>query len=308
MLNKKSEINKIATENPKELIKLSEERYKTEIENIIERVSQKDSCRILLLAGPSGSGKTTSAHILEEGFKKRNIDAEVVSLDNFYLGISQMPLGENGEPDFETVYALDIPLIHRCFTELLENEKTNMPIFDFKNGGRQKEFKEIDIENHGVIIIEGLHAINPVLTDNLPKDSWLSVYISPNSTIFDDKGNECITSRMLRLARSMSRDFLYRNTTASETLKLWTYVIAGEEKYLYKFKNVADIRLKTFHCYEPCIFRDIVLKLLENLPKETENYAYAMRLKNALTEFVPLPLSVVPETSLIREFIEGSRF
>ena len=151
-----------------------------------------------------------------------------------------MPLQENGEPDFETVYSLDIPLIHKCFEELLTKEKTNIPVFNFDIKGRRAKFKEIDIENHGIIIIEGLHAINPILTDNLPVDSWLSVYISPTSYIYEgDK--QILSSRMLRLARRMSRDYLYRNTSAIRTLKLWSSVVKGEEKYLYIFKDIVYI-------------------------------------------------------------------
>lgn len=307
MMNSIDKINRLAQENPLELIALSEEKYKKEIIKIIDRTLENKHCRILLLAGPSGSGKTTTAHILEEGFKKRGVDAEVVSLDNFYLDVLKVPKLENGQPDFETVYALDIPEIHRCFEELLTNEKTNIPIFDFAKKGRA-EYREIDIENHGIIIIEGLHAINPELTKNLPTDSWLSVYISPNCSVIGSDGKKLLSSRMLRLARRMSRDFLYRNTTAAETLKLWTSVTEGEEKYLYCFKSTADILLKTFHSFEPCIFKDIVVKLLENLPLDTENYEYAMKTKNALEQFESLPFSLVPETSLIREFIEGSRF
>lgn len=307
MLNTVTEINALATNDVNKLIEISEKGYKFEIDNIVKTVMEKKSCRILLLAGPSGSGKTTSAHIIEETFKKNGVDAEVVSLDNFYLEASKMPLQENGEPDFETVYSLDIPLIHKCFEELLTKEKTNIPVFNFDIKGRRAKFKEIDIENHGIIIIEGLHAINPILTDNLPVDSWLSVYISPTSYIYEgDK--QILSSRMLRLARRMSRDYLYRNTSAIRTLKLWSSVVKGEEKYLYIFKDIVDLKLKTFHPFEPCIFKDIVVNLLKDLPKDTENYDYAMNLKEALLKFKSLPLSVVPEDSLIREFIEGSKY
>lgn len=308
MLNICSKINELALNNPQELIEISENDYKSEIVSLIERVLGQKNCRILLIAGPSGSGKTTTAHILEENLKNRGVDAEVVSLDNFYLEKNQIPLLENGEPDFETVYSLDIPAINRCFLELLNFEKTNMPVFDFKKGRRNNDLREIDIENHGIIIVEGLHALNPILTDNLPSDSWFSVYISPNAYIYDDFGNEILSSRKIRLARRMSRDYLYRNTNAAETLKLWTSVIRGEEKYLYKFKSTADFKLKTFHSFEPCIFKEIIVNLLKDIPKNTENYDYAMQVKDALEKFVSLPMNIVPDSSLIREFIEGAEY
>ncbi len=307
MLNTTQEINCLAQNDVKTLVKLSEDAYRLQIKDVINKTIEQKDCRILLLAGPSGSGKTTSAHILEEGFKENGVDAEVVSLDNFYLNIDQMPLDENGKPDFETVYSLNIPEIHKCFEELLTREKTTIPIFDFAAKG-VNEYREIDIENHGILIIEGLHAINPILTDNLPTGSWLSVYISPQCSVFGTDGEEILDSKGLRLARRMSRDYLYRNTSAAGTLNLWTSVISGEQKYLYPFKEGAYIKLKTFHSFEPCVFKSIILKLLEDLNPNVENYDEAMKLKNALEGFYSLSQDIVPENSLIREFILGSKY
>lgn len=307
-MNTLSVINRLAKENREELISKSEERYRSEIDRLVSLVAENEKYKIILLAGPSGSGKTTTAHMVKDTFAQRGIIAQVVSLDNFYMTADKMPRLPNGDPDFESVYSLDIPEIHRCFYEIITKDKTSIPIFDFTKGGRLDEPYEIDIHDHGIIIVEGIHALNPILTEHLPNINLLKVYISVNCAVYDDSGKEILSSRKMRLARRMSRDFIYRNTSAERTLKMWTAVIEGEEKYLYRFKETADMRFSTFHNFEPCIFKDIIVKMLEKLPDGTDNYDYAMSLKCGLEQFESLSTSLVPETSLIREFISGGKY
>jgi uridine kinase len=221
--------------------------------------------------------------------------------------MDKMPLQENGEKDFESVYSLDIPEIHRCFNDLITSGKTEIPIFDFKNPLKD-ERHFIDISNGGILIVEGLHALNPVLTNKLDAKNLLKIYISVNRSVLNDKGERLLSSRQLRLIRRMSRDSIYRNTTALSTLKLWTSVVRGEEKYLYGFKDEADIKLVTYHSFEPCVFKNIILKLLKDIPKTADNYDYIMDAKKALEQFVAIDISLVPETSLIREFIVGGTY
>lgn len=299
------QINKMALDDPSMLIKLAENDYKAEIESLAQKIISNNECKIVLLAGPSASGKTTSAHILKDNLLSKKIDCEVVSLDHFYLSGDKLPKQPNGEPDFETVYALDLPLLHSFFAKIVEAGKADIPIFDFTSSRRSKKSHLIKLKPGGILIVEGLHALNPVLTENLPAESTIGVYVSVNMAIKDKNENVVLTGRKLRLARRISRDFLYRNTTAKQTLKFWTAVVKGEEKYLYCFKDIADVQLKTFHSYEPCIFAPIITKALEHLPGDTENYDYAMQLKAGLEKFVPLPFNPVPQDSLVREFIEG---
>lgn len=303
-MNILSDINAAALADPIGLIATAEEAYDNELNRVVEQVLAAGHIKIILLAGPSGSGKTTTAHILRDKLTCRGHKAQVVSLDHFYLAAEKMPRQENGQPDFETVYSLDIPEIHRVFSELITTEATTIPTFDFKTKKRGHSHP-IDISDNGLLIVEGLHALNPILTDRLAADCLFKIYISANQKIYDDEGKTVLSSRQIRLARRMSRDFIYRNTTASETLRLWTAVVAGEEKYLYCYKGTADVLLKTFHSFEPCIFRNIILDLLQGLDPATDNYEYVMRVKRGLERFFPLEPSLVPETSLIREFIEG---
>lgn len=303
-MNILSKINEAALSDPVGLIAGAEEAYDAELNLVAERILSAGHIKIILLAGPSGSGKTTTAHILQDKLTCRGHKVQVVSLDHFYLEAAKMPKLANGQPDFETVYALDIPEIHRSFSELIETGKTTIPTFDFKTKKRGTPHL-INISGNGLLIVEGLHALNPVLTDRLAADCLFKIYISANQRICDDNGDTVLSSRQIRLARRMSRDFIYRNTTAAETLRLWTAVVAGEEKYLYCYKDTADVQLKTFHSFEPCVFRNIILGLLEGLDASADNYDYVMHAKRGLERFVPLEPELVPETSLIREFIEG---
>ncbi len=303
-MNILSKINEAAMNDPVLMIATAEEAYDAELNRAIEQILLNPDTKIILLAGPSGSGKTTTAHILQDKLTCRGRKAQVVSLDHFYLEASKMPKLENGQPDFETVYSLDIPEIHRAFAELIANGVTKIPTFNFK-AKKRDEYISVDISDNGLLIVEGLHALNPVLTECLAGDSLFKIYISANMRILDENNETVLSSRQVRLIRRMSRDYIYRTTSAEETLHLWTSVVAGEEKYLYCYKDTADIQLITFHSFEPCVFRDIILKLLEGLPKTTENYEYVMRAKRGLKRFVSLSPDLVPETSLIREFIEG---
>ena len=299
-----SKINSAAINNPVEFIVDAEKAYDDELKTLAENILAEKCKKIVLIAGPSGSGKTTTAHILRDKLVCKGAFAEVVSLDHFYLPADKMPKLSTGEPDFESVYSLDIPQINKCFDDVIKTGKTEIPTFDFLAKKRDEQPHKIDIKN-GILIVEGLHGLNPVLTDRLDKNSILKVYISANESIFDDEGNKVLSSRQIRLARRMSRDFIYRDTSAIKTLKLWTSVVQGEEKYLYPFKDRADIKLVTFHSFEPCVFKDIIINLLCDLPKTADNYDYVMKTKAGLEKFVSLSVYMVPETSLIREFIVG---
>lgn len=306
-MNTLSNINTLAKNEPSKLIAVSEKKYHSEIRSLAEKIINNEKYKIVLLAGPSGSGKTTTAHILKENILSLGHCAEVVSLDNFYLEAEKMPRLKNGQPDFETVYSLDIAEIYRCFSQIISVGKTDMPIFNFSKKKREETMQLIDVSKGGIVIVEGLHALNPVLYDKLPTDNLLKIYISVNDFVTHN-GKKMLSSRKMRLARRLSRDYIYRNTSPVETLKLWTSVVEGEEKYLYCFKDTADLLIKTFHMYEPCIFRDIIYSLLSDLPKTAENYSYAVEMRDALLKFEPISVDIVPENSLLREFVLGGMF
>lgn len=306
-MNTLTEINAAALNNPKQLILQAEQAYHQTVEAAVCEILKHQNCKIVLMAGPSASGKTTTAHILCDLMAEKGVQAAVVSLDNFYLLPEKMPLNAKGEPDFETVYSLDIPLIQQCFSQILQNGQTEIPVFNFHQKCRNPKGLQIDVSGNKILIVEGLHALNPVLTGSLPQDGLFKIYISVNQSVYAGE-SILLSSRQLRLCRRLSRDFIYRSSDAAFTLKLWSGVVEGEQKYLYCFKNHADVKLATFHAFEPCLFAGIVPKLLAHLTPENENYEYAMRTKKALEQFCVLPQELIPQSSLLREFIQGGKY
>ena len=303
MINTLSEINKAAAENTREFINKCEENYHSVLLQIAQHIRDNRHLKIIMLAGPSGSGKTTSALLLCRYLKELNIYAQTVSLDNFYLDAEFSPLLHDGTVDTESVYALDLKEIQHCFSALLKNGKCSMPVFDFASHKSIKNAQTADITGGGVLIVEGLHALNPEITDHLPKDSLYKIYVSVNDSVFDDSGNEILSSRKIRLMRRVLRDEKFRGSSIEKTLYMWTQVVSGEEKYLYCFKDEADVQLSTFHPYEVCVYNKHFNQMLTGLNPQTENYEYACLTGKGVEPFLNIPFSAVPEISLIREFI-----
>ena len=300
--NTVNEIN-TAAQQPVEFIATEENRYYSEILNIAEQIAANDDTKIVSIAGPSSSGKTTTAHILCDCLKKLGETPTVVSLDDFYLSDEFLPILPNGKKDIESVNALNIDLLNKCFNEIITTGKTLLPRFDFVNKKSILSDRYVDISNHGIIIAEGLHALNPIITDLIPRKNIFKAYISVNCSIMDNFGEQLLSSRQIRLVRRSLRDRIFRGTSVNETLSLWNGVVDGERKYLYCFKNTADVHIKTLHKYEPCIYRDEFLKLKDEISKTSVCYDYFMRTANAIEKFDSFDSKYVPSCSLIREFI-----
>lgn len=301
-INTLPEINR-ASKYPEELIKNAEKQYLREVFSAAERIADNDDIRIVALAGPSASGKTTTAHILCERLAKIGEKTTVVSLDDFYLAPDNLPILSDGSKDFESVKALDISLIKKCLNEIIEKGKTMLPRYDFAAKKSIKNDKLCDITDNGIVIVEGLHALNPLITDLVPRKNIFKAYISVNCSIEDSFGEQLLSSRQIRLVRRSLRDRIFRGASINDTLKLWNGVVEGERKYLYCFKNTADAHIKTLHVYEPCIYRDEFLKLKDEISKDTVCYDYFIRTLNAIKKFNSINPSLVPQKSLIREFI-----
>ncbi len=297
-----NKINELSL-SPQEFILTAEKEYRKKISDVANTIFKDKNKKIVLIAGPSASGKTTTSAFLQQELKQLGVSSSVVSLDNFYGGDHEMPLLDNGKPDFESVYSLDLEEMHRAFKEIIDCGKTDIPVFDFLTHKRADFRQNIDISNGGLLIVEGLHAINPVIYENLPAESLYKIYISVNKSIYNDDGTEALNSRELRFVRRLCRDSVYRSSDAVNTLRLWTSVVEGEKKYLYHFKPTADVALVTLHNYEVCIFKSIALRLLENLPNTSENYEMAIKVRETLKRFNDIDISLVPKTSLMQEFI-----
>lgn len=298
-----SSINEAASRDYESFVNQSEDIYTKSISNLTDKIIENPENKIIMVAGPSASGKTTSSFKLSKAIYNRGVDAYTISLDDFYLGRNNVPRFSNGNPNFETVYALDLPLLSNCLNDILIENRCELPVFDFVNGCRSKQTNIINLKEDDVVIVEGLHALNPVITDCLPHEKLLKVYISISSRIFDDDNNVFLTKRNMRFLRRAVRDYKFRNSSIENTYKLWDSVQFGENEYLFPFKPLADVSVDSFHSYEPCILKSIATELFQELPKESEYYSECKKILANLDKFQAIPANVVPNDSLLREFI-----
>lgn len=301
--NKLEYINERAIADPVDFINECEDRYKEIIDSVIERIITEEGREIVMLAGPSSAGKTTTARRLKEGLSEKGIKTYVLSLDDFYLNRDDIPYLPDGSQDYETVYALDLTLLEKDLNALIRGETVKAPVFDFTTGKRSDtEFNEITLGDDDVVIIEGLHALNPVITEKV-HGKLLKVYINVSSRIYDEDGNVLLNKRNLRFLRRMIRDYKYRASSVGNTCRLWKNVTAGEDKYLFPFRDNADIKADTIHLYEPCVIKQQALHLLCEDNVSDEFKPEIEKLKKALEQFNDINENTVPENSLLREFL-----
>lgn len=302
-VNNNIEYIKEQAKEPRLFSEKCENKYNCKIKRIAEDIAESGRTEIVMLAGPSSSGKTTTAKKLCEELLKLGIDSYTVSLDDFYLDNCDAPRFSDGSPDFETVDALDIKCFERTVKSLIENNEAYIPQFDFLNGKRKEEYKKLQIKDSDVIIVEGLHALNPLITEHLPKERLLKIYISVSSRIYGEKGDIILNKRNLRFLRRLVRDYKFRGNSVEKTFKMWVSVRYGEDTYLFPFKENADININTIHLYEPCVLKDTAMQLLGAVDKNSKFYNESQRLMQSLDKFPSIDSGVVPENSLLREFI-----
>lgn len=294
-------INNLALEPQKFLCDCSSE-YHRKVDAVANEIFSDPSKKIVMLAGPSSSGKTTTASILSEDIGKLGGKAYTVSLDDFYFPRSVgYPLDENGKPDYECVEALDIELLHIKLHELVEKGKSQLPVFDFKTGRRINNAKTIELKENDVIIVEGLHALNPVITDTLNEENLYKIYVSVSTRVYENDGSVLLSKRDLRFVRRMVRDYGFRSTSVERTFEIWQSVTRGEDKYLFPYEYLAHVKLDSFHPCEPCVFSKKAISLLSQV-KSSEFSEKANLLINKLSLFKNTDYSLLPGDSLLREF------
>ena len=291
----------VAARSPQALADLSEQSYAQRVDYAAQKV-QLSGAKIVMLTGPSASGKTTSAHCIAKALQKRGTPAQVVSLDNFFKGAEFYPRLPDGTLDYENPDTLDLPLIKQCLRELSETGKTVLPVYDFSKEARSSETEEIDLKG-GVCIVEGIHALNPELTSLVPGDQIYRVYAGLREEYADSSDACCLATRDIRLARRIVRDYLFRGHGAAFTLGLWGHVCAGEERFIKPYKPRANLLLDTTHTYEVCLWRTV----LDAMPADPELTPVQARQLEALRArfdaFPALGTELVPQNSLLREFI-----
>ena len=285
-----------------------EEDYRAAVTDVAEDVLSSATRRIILLAGPSSSGKTTTARLLSEHFDAVGHPARVISLDDFYRDMTDpaYPQNADGKPDPEAPDALHLAEVRDCLSAVLAGERTVIPRYDFKTAARLPKGEELLLPAGGVLIVEGLHALNPRLTEGLPPEGLYRLFISLSTNLVTDEGERILSGRKMRFLRRMCRDALYRGASAARTYAMWRGVLAGEDAYLYPYRDTADTSLNTFHRYEVGLFAASAKALLtaEGAPHTD----YTETVLAAVARFAPLPHTVVPKTSLLREFLPGREY
>ncbi len=289
---------------PEKLIEQSEKRYAEQLDRAAQSIFNDRKKRIVMLAGPSASGKTTTAGLIESRLESLGAKTFTVSLDDFYHDQRDAVVGEDGKPDYESVGALDVELIDSCLDAIITTGSARMPKFDFVSGRRVGFSEPITLGEDDVLIVEGIHALNPEITDALPQESLEKLYVSVSSRISDDDGEVLMTKRDLRFVRRLVRDYYHRASSVERTYDLWGGVQRGEDKYIFPYSSLARIKIDSLHSYEPCVFRVLAEPMLKSVKPDSAWYSDARAMLEKLSLFAPLPIDAVPESSLLNEFIK----
>jgi len=296
-------IVELAVRDPQHLVDNSEEFYNNQVLRAAEHISRRPECKFVLLCGPSASGKTTTAHKLKHRIIHQGRGARVISMDNFFKGIESYPKLPNGKPDMENVETLDMELLNRCFEELMQTGESRLPTFDFVAQQRSLESHHVRLEAGDVLIMEGIHALNPMVLNRIPRENVYRIYVSVRSK-FINGGETILIPKDIRLMRRMVRDHNFRGWPPESTLEQWVHVLEGERQYIDPYRDDVDIKMDNTIDYEICVWHDLLNSLLSDREKYAV-YPEIDRIFDALMRFPCLDYKLIPKNSLLREFIGG---
>ena len=289
------------------MIKLAEALHEKKIALIADDIAARKGTRFVLISGPSSSGKTTFSKRLQIQLLVNGIKPVIISMDNYFVNRVDTPRDENGDWDFENINALDLPYFRQQMSDLLEGKEVELPTYSFEKGERIFEGKRLQLDKDSVIILEGLHALNPSLLPNIPRAATYKIFVSALTTINIDNHN-WIPTIDIRLLRRIVRDYKYRNYSARETISRCPSVMRGEEKWIYPFQEEADVMFNSALLFELAVLKRHAEPILAEVPKFCDEYTEAHRLIKFLQYFVAIPEKEIPPTSLLREFVGGSSF
>ncbi|HAI01790.1 MAG TPA: AAA family ATPase [Bacteroides sp.] len=294
-----------------DLINVSEALQEKKIAQIADEITHRNQdgqrVKLVLISGPSSSGKTTFSKRLSIQLMTNGLKPYPISLDDYFVNRNDTPLDENGKHDFESLYAVDLPFFEEQLTTLLNGGEVELPRYNFTTGKREMSGKKLRIDEHMILIIEGIHALNPALTPHIPNENKYKVYVSALTTILLDNHNYIPTTDN-RLLRRIIRDYKYRNYSAEETIARWPSVRAGEEKWIFPYQENADAMFNSALLFELAVLKDYVEPVLRKVPNRCPEYSEAHRLLRFLNYFVSVQDKELPPTSLLREFLGGSSF
>lgn len=290
-----------------DLINVSEALQEKKIARIADEINSRKGVRIVLIAGPSSSGKTTFSKRLAIQLMACGLKPYPVSLDDYFVDREKTPLDEHGDYDFESLYALNLKLFNKHMKALLAGQEVVLPKYNFQAGKSESSGNVLRLEENTILILEGIHALNPELLPQIEEACKYKIYVSAITTIMLDDHNYIPTTDN-RLLRRIVRDFKYRGCSALDTIRRWPSVQAGENKWIFPYQEHADIMFNSALLFELAVIREQAIPLLEQVPENVSEYSEAYRLRKFLRYFVPMPSLQIPPTSLLREFLGGSSF
>ncbi|MCM1153548.1 MAG: nucleoside kinase [Muribaculum sp.] len=305
------ELNRAVRERrTSELINVAETLHDKVLGRISDELTRRNAeggARVVFIAGPSSSGKTTYTKRLAIQLMTNLMRPKMISLDDYFINREDTPRDENGEYDYESLYALDLERLNSDLRRLIGGETINLPTYSFEFGRRVERERPLRLEPNDILLIEGIHGLNPELASAIPSDEIFKIYVSALTTLSIDDHN-WISTTDTRLLRRIVRDNKYRNTSALETLRRWQSVRNGEERWIFPYQENADATFNSSLIFELGVMKNFVDPLLQEVPHNVEEYAIAFRLRRLLSYFEPIPANQIPTTSLLREFLGGSSF
>ena len=289
------------------LIQLSEALQEKKIAQIADEIAKRKNVKMVLIAGPSSSGKTTTCKRLSVQLAVNGIHPIGISLDDYFVNREQTPRDETGDYDYEHLHALNIPLLNEQMNALFRGEEVELPRYNFQMGRSEKSGRRLRLQGNEVLVLEGIHALNPELTASIPNDQIFRVYASALTTILLDTHNYIPTTDN-RLLRRIVRDYKYRGVSACDTIRRWPSVRRGENRWIFPYQENADAMFNSAMLFELAVLKNQALPLLEQVPENCEEYAEAYRLMKFLRYIHTIKEDQIPLTSLLREFLGGSSF
>ncbi len=295
-------LNQRITENKNTVILSGEKETENRVSETAKEIFLKNGVKIVLVSGRSASGKTTFTKKLCKKLGEMGRPAVHIELDDFWLGFEHLPKNEDGTYNMESISGLDTALANACFRELLEKGESSFPTFDFPNQRRGDRVNRISLGENGIIFIEGIHALNPILTENIPQNGILRMFIEPNKSYFLGE-NEIFTPSDIRLLRRTTRDELFRGWEAEKTFAQWKSVLEGEKVYIEPYIHLADIKVNISVDFEPAIFKEKLTPMLLKIGENSPFYAKSREVLCKLSLFEEINCEFLPKDSLLREFV-----
>ena len=301
--------NYILNDSIDEVIRIAEGLHEKKVAVIADDISDRPESRIVCVAGPSSAGKTTFVKRLTTQLRVNGITPVTLSLDNYYVNRTETPKDESGEYDFEAIEAIDLEFLQDNLIQLIEGKAVSTPKFDFKTGMRvpKDKWREIQLRDNQVLLIEGIHGLNPKLTASVPESQKYRIFINALTQLCIDDHNRIRTSDT-RLLRRIVRDRRYRNYSCEDTIKRWPLVRAGEDKHIYPFQGACDVMFNSALVYEFSVLKLFALRYLLEVPQDSLAKPVAHQLLSFLELIVPTLPDAIPSTSILREFLGGSEF